>query len=382
MKPVRIGVIGLGAMGYAHCKNVRSLKETLLTCVCDNDGAAAKEKGEEFRVPYFTDYKKLAKSGLCDAVLVVIPHWFHPDVTIYAFKSGLHVICEKPVAVTVSDVDRMIAAARRSRKKFAVMHQMRTEPFFRKAKEIMESGVLGRITRTLCIDPWYRTQAYYDSNVWRATWKGEGGGVLINQAPHIIDLFILLGGLPVKVDAKTRTRLHDIEVEDEVAAALQYKNGAWGYYYTTTCETFGTFHMEIAGDTGKLVINGKEKMTLYGYSEPVSVYTHKAGSMWASLKVEEETFEFKSNVTTGQTEMIRNFAAAISGKEKLFAEGKDGLNAVEFINACILSGKKRKPVNIPVNRKEYDALIEKLKRTSKPKKRVVIQRVTDPKFAK
>lgn len=382
MKPVRIGVIGLGAMGYAHCKNVRSLKETVLACVCDNDAAVAKEKGKEFGVPYFTDYKKLIGSRLCDAVLVVIPHWFHPDVSICAFKNGLHVLCEKPVAVTVSDVDRMIAAAKRSGKKFAVMHQMRTEPFFKKAREILESGSIGKITRTLCVDPWYRSQAYYDSNVWRATWKGEGGGVLINQAPHIIDLFILLGGLPVTVDAKTRTRLHKIEVEDEVSAALQYKNGAWGYYYTTTCEAVGPFHMEISGDKGKLVIDGKEKMNFYKYSEPVSEFTRKAENMWASLKAEEKKFEFKSNVTTGQPEMIQNFAAAISGKEKLFADGKDGLNAVEFINASILSGQKKKPVDIPVNRKEYDGLIEKLKKTSKPKKHVRIQRVADPKFNK
>lgn len=380
MKPVRIGVIGLGAMGYGHCKNVRSLKETVLTCVCDNEPSVAKEKGEEFGVPFFTDYKKLITSRLCDAVLVVVPHWFHPDVTIFAFNNGLHVMCEKPVAVRVSDVDRMIASARKNRKKFAVMHQMRTEPFFKKAREVLESGVLGRITRILCIDPWYRTQAYYDSNVWRATWKGEGGGVLINQAPHIIDLLICLGGLPCMVDAKTRTRLHKIEVEDEVSTTLQYKNGAWGYYYTTTCETDGPFHIEVAGDAGKLIINGKESMTLYRYSEPVSVYTYKAESMWASPEIKLETFKFKSNVTTGHIEMIRNFADAILCKERLFAEGKDGLNVMEFINACILSGKKKKAVNIPVNREEYDVLIENLKRTSKPKKRVIVQRATDPKF--
>jgi len=382
VKPVRIGVIGLGAMGYGHCKNIRSIKNAALACVCDNDAAAAADKGKEFGVPHFTDYKKLIKSRLCDAVMVVIPHWFHPDVSIYAFKSGLHVMCEKPVAVTVSDVDRMIAAAGRSRKKFAVMHQMRTEPFFRKAREIVENGTLGKITRTLCIDPWYRTQAYYDSNAWRATWKGEGGGVLVNQSPHIIDLFILLGGLPSEVNAKTRTRLHNIEVEDEVCAALQYKNGAWGYYYTTTCEASGSFHIEIAGDRGKLVINGRNSAALYRYSQPVSNFTRKAENMWASVRTEEEKFEFKSNVTTGHVAMLENFVAAVNGKEKLFAEGRDGLNAVEFIDACILSGKKKKLVGIPVDREEYDTLIEKLKRTSKPKKQVRIQRVADPKFKK
>ena len=248
----------------------------------------------------------------------------------------------------------------------------------------MESGALGRIMRTLCVDPWYRTQAYYDSNAWRATWKGEGGGVLVNQSPHIIDLFILLGGLPVTVDAKTRTRLHDIEVEDEVSATLFYKNGACGYYYTGTCEPQGRFHMEIAGDKGKIIINGKDRMTLYRYESPVTKFTREAKDAWASLKVkaEKKKFAFESNVATGHVEMIKNFAAAIAGKKELFADGKDGLNAVEFINACILSGRKKKQVDIPVDRKEYDLLIEKLKKTSKPKKHVRVQRITDPKFAK
>jgi predicted dehydrogenase len=382
MRPVRMGVVGLGAMGYAHCKNVGSLRETVLTCVCDNDVSVAKEKGKEFGVPYFTDYKELIESKLCDAVLIVIPHWFHPDVSIFAFKNGLHVLCEKPLAVTVSDVDRMIKAAKKSGRKFAVMHQMRTEPFFKKAKEIIEKGTIGKINRTLCVDPWYRSQAYYDSNVWRATWKGEGGGVLVNQAPHVIDLFILLGGLPVAVEAKTRTRLHKIEVEDEVSANLMYKNGAWGYYYTTTCEASGPFHMEIAGDKGKLIIDGKENISLYRYKKPISVFTRKARSMWDFLGMEEERFKFKSNIKTGQTEMIQNFATALSGKEELFADGKSGLNTIEFINACILSGQKKKTVELPVNRKEYDGLIAKLKNTSKPKKHVRIQRVTDPKFGK
>jgi predicted dehydrogenase len=161
-----------------------------------------------------------------------------------------------------------------------------------------------------------------------------------------------------------------------------YKNGAWGYYYTTTCEASGPFHMEIAGDKGKLIIDGKENISLYRYKKPISVFTRKARSMWDFLGMEEERFKFKSNIKTGQTEMIQNFATALSGKEELFADGKSGLNTIEFINACILSGQKKKTVELPVNRKEYDGLIAKLKNTSKPKKHVRIQRVTDPKFGK
>jgi len=381
MKKVRIGVIGLGAMGYTHCKNVRSIEETELTCVCDSFAAVAEEKGKEFGVRYFTDYRDLVKSGLCDAVIVVVPHWFHAEVSSFAFENNLHVICEKPLAVTVSDADRMIRAAGKGNRIFAVMHQMRTEPFFRKAREIVESGTLGRITRTLCADPWYRTQAYYESNVWRATWKGEGGGVLINQAPHIMDLFLMLGGIPCRVEAGTRTRLHDIEVEDEASVLLEYKGGAWGYYYTCTCEPVQTMHMEIAGDKGKLVINSR-KVTLYRYNSPVSEFTRKADNMWATISSAEEKFEFENNFSTAQVEMMKNFAAAILRGERLYASAKDGLNVVEFFNACILSGMKKKAVDIPVGRAEYDELMHELKRKSKPKKRVRIQRVTDPRLAR
>jgi len=378
---VKIGVIGVGGMGSAHCKMIKDVKEAELVFVCDIEEDVAKARGEEFGVPYFTDYKKAIKSGMAEAVIVATPHWIHPEIGIYAFNNGLHVLSEKPIAVTVSDADKMIKAAKKSKKVFAVMYQRRVEPWVRKLKELVKDGVIGEITRTLCIDPWYRSQAYYDSGTWRATWKGEGGGVLINQAPHTIDLFMAVGGLPVKVEAKTRTKLHKIEVEDDVCAILEYKNGAWGYYYTTTCEPAGTFRMELAGDKGKIIINSTN-ITLYKYDMPVSEFTYKAEDMWASLGVKEEKVELNTNVPTGHGEIIRNFARAILKDEKLISPGEEGLMSVEFINACILSAKTNKPVRLPVNRKAYDTLMKKLIAKSKVKKAVKVQRVTDPKFAK
>ncbi|MDD3726159.1 MAG: Gfo/Idh/MocA family oxidoreductase, partial [Candidatus Ratteibacteria bacterium] len=221
-KVVKIGVIGVGGMGSAHCKMMKDIEEAELVFVCDIDKDVAESKGKEFNVPSFTDYKKAIKSKLADAVIIATPHWVHPEIAIYAFNNNLHVLSEKPIAVTVSDADRMIKAAKKNKKIFAVMYQRRTEPWVRKLRElIVEKRIIGEITRTLCIDPWYRAQAYYDSGTWRATWKGEGGGVLINQAPHTIDIFTTVAGLPVKVETKTRTRLHKIEVEDEVCAFLE-----------------------------------------------------------------------------------------------------------------------------------------------------------------
>ncbi|MGB9677383.1 MAG: Gfo/Idh/MocA family protein, partial [Candidatus Ratteibacteria bacterium] len=244
-----------------------------------------------------------------------------------------------------------------------------------------KNGAIGEIMKSVCIDPWYRSQAYYDSGTWRATWKGEGGGVLINQAPHTIDLFTLLAGLPKKIEAKTRTKLHEIEVEDEVSAFLEYENGAWGYYYTSTCEPVGPFHLEITGEKGKIIIR-EGTLTFYSFECPISEFTKKAPDMWASLKYTEEKIEIKSNIETGHAVIIKNFARAILYGEELIVKGEEGLKSVEFINACILSGKKGKAVEIPVDRKEYDQLMEELVKSSKPKKVVKVERITDPNIAK
>jgi len=266
---------------------------------------------------------------------------------------------------------------------FAVMHQRRTEPAIRKAFEIVASGALGEIRRTLCVDPWFRAQSYYDSGAWRGTWRGEGGGVLINQAPHGIDIFLKLGGLPSVVHARTRTRLHRIEVEDEATALLEYPNGAWGYYYTTTCEpsdvTSATY--EISGDRGRLVLRGNEALTLTTFSPSIPEYTHAAREMWARFDVVEQPVELPVGVPTGHAAIIANFARAIRLGEPLLAPGEENLGVVEFINAMILSGKTGKPVHIPVSRRRYDRLIEELKASSKPKETVRDQRVTDPKFS-
>jgi len=379
MEKVRIGVVGVGGMGSAHCQKIREIEETTLTCVSDVDASVAEKKGQELNVPFFTDYHALIDSNLADAVVVATPHWMHPEIAIYAFQKGLHVLSEKPIAVTVSDADKMIKAARKSKKVFAVMYQRRAEPMIRKALEIIREGKIGEIRRTLCVEPWYRTQAYYDSGSWRATWVGEGGGVLINQAPHGIDIFTLLGGLPSLIQAKTRTRLHRIEVEDEACALLEYPDGAWGYYYVTTNEAIGPYHMEFAGDRGKLVIRGNE-LKWYSCCPSIQEFTFAATGMWANLEVKEEQVVLPENVLTGHGAIIKNFARAILYQEPLLSPGKEGLNSVEFINGMILSGHTGKPVKLPVSRRRYDRLMEELKKSSRPKEVIKVVRETDPKF--
>ncbi|MCD6083811.1 Gfo/Idh/MocA family oxidoreductase [Candidatus Aerophobetes bacterium] len=376
MEKVRLGVIGLGGMGQGHLRSIKEVQEAELTAVSDVDAEINKKISEEYGVPGFTNYEELLESKLVDAVLIATPHYFHPEIGIAAMRRGIHCLSEKPIAVSVSDADRFVEEAQRSGVVFSVMYQQRTLPQMRLARKIMESGRLGQIRRTCMIEPNYRSQAYYDSATWRATWKGEGGGVLINQAPHGIDLFLLLGGMPSRVTAKVRTRLHNIEVEDEATALLEYPNGAWGYYYTTTNEAPHTSFMEICGDNGKMVYQGG-LLKLYSLKTSIPEFTFSTKEMWASPEVVEEKLELPQ-CETGHKEIIRNFCRSILFKEELIAPGEQGIWSVEFINALILSGKKGKPVDIPVDREEYEELLNGLKKISRERKIKKVQRITDP----
>src|SRR5579862_1913607 len=256
---VRFGVIGVGGMGSGHCRMIPKIPETRLTAVCDIEPETVEAVSRKHEVPGFTSHVELLESGLVDAVVIATPHYFHPPIAEDAFAHGVHVLSEKPLGVTVSAVDSMIAAAKKSGLKFGVMFQMRAEPHCQAAKKIVDSGVLGDIYRTSLVMAWYRPQAYYDSGGWRATWSGEGGGVLINQAPHYLDLFTWLGGMPAHLTGTTRTRLHNIEVEDEAFATLEYGNGAHGYLYASTTEVPNHNMLEVCGDQGKIVLHGNNR---------------------------------------------------------------------------------------------------------------------------
>src|SRR5580700_3234474 len=280
---VRFGVIGTGGMGSGHCSMIPTIPETELTAVCDVNADVRAAISAKHGVPAFATHSELLNSGLVDAVTIATPHYFHPLIAIEAFSKGIHVMSEKPLAVTVSAADSMIAAAKSSGLKFGVMYQMRSEPQNQAAKKIVASGQLGEIYRTSLVMAWYRTQAYYNSGGWRATWAGEGGGVLINQAPHFLDLFSWLGGLPATITAQTRTRLHDIEVEDEAFATLEYRNGAHGYLYASTTEVPNNNVLEICGDRGKLILDNGS-LRAFTLESPIREFTRTSEVMWGSPK--------------------------------------------------------------------------------------------------
>lgn len=376
MDRVRIGIIGVGGMGSAHAKMMQEVEEVQLCAVADIDPAVAKQVGEQYGVPFFTDYRECIDSGLVDAVIVATPHPVHPEVAEYAFSRGLHVLTEKPMAIHPIEADRMIEAAKRAGKVFAVMFQMRTERPYRIARQAIAEGIVGEVMRTELVSAWYRSQAYYDSAAWRATWVGEGGGVLVNQAPHALDMFCWLAGLPARVTASTRTRLHDIEVEDEAFALLEYANGAHGYLYTTTNEAPGTNRIEIAGDKGKIVIQDG-RVNIWRVVPPLREFTFSTTDMWSGPKAEPVEMEVEE-MPAGHAQVTRNFARAILYGEPLLSPGEEGIWCVELASGIILSSKRGKTVSLPVDRAEYDALLQELKAHSQPKRRVLGQRVSDP----
>ena len=274
MEHIKVAVIGIGNMGFAHaaCIAENQINYMSLTAVCDTTDKKLAEFSEKYpNIKRYTSYEELFNDKICDSVIIAVPHPLHAEIAIKAFEYGLNVMLEKPADISVSKVKKLNEAAEKSGKVFSVMFNQRTNPLFAKAREIVKSGELGELKRTVwIITNWFRTQNYYDSGDWRATWSGEGGGVLLNQAPHNLDLWQWICGMPESVTAFCDiAKYHNIEVEDDATIFTRYKNGATGVFMTSTGEYPGTNRLEISGDLGKIVLeNGILKR--YKLKEPIS----------------------------------------------------------------------------------------------------------------
>lgn len=361
MDKVKLGIIGIGNMGSGHIGNLLKglVPEIELTAVADIREARrawAKETLPE-SVAIFEDGDSLIDSGTCDAVLIAVPHYDHPTFAIKAFEKGLHVMCEKPAGVYTKQVREMNEAAAKTDKVFGMMFNQRTNHVYRKMKELVSSGDYGKIKRVnWIITDWYRTQAYYNSGGWRATWAGEGGGVLLNQCPHNLDLLQWICGLPVKVQAFCHNgKWHDIEVEDDVTAYLEFENGATGVFITSTADAPGTNRFEVTMEKGKLVCEN-DTLSLYELevNEREHCFTSKEGfEKPAGHEVKVET----DGENLQHVGVLRAFAANILRGEPLVARGEEGINGLTLSNAMHLSSWLGKPVEIPF---DEDLFLEKL----------------------
>lgn len=376
MDKVRIGIVGVGGMGSHHARYIQAgeVNRLELTAVCDIDPARL----EHFaNVAKFTDSKELIRSGLVDAVLIATPHYDHTPISIDAFQHGLHVLVEKPIAVHKADAQRMIDAHKGTGLVFQAMFQMRTEPLYKKIKHLISSGELGEIARmTWIVTDWFRTEAYYASGEWRATWRGEGGGVLLNQCPHNLDMMQWLLPMPSKIRAFCKLgRWHDIEVEDEVTAYFEYPNGATGIFVTSTGEAPGTNRLEISGERGKLTVEDG-KIRFIRNEVPMTEFSRTTTGGFSRPERWYVDIPFGGGAS-GHKVITQNFVDAILDGAELIAPAPEGINSVELSNAMLYSSFTDSIVELPLDAAAYEAMLMDLSAKSKYEKKTVKQTSDD-----
>ena len=374
MDKVRFGIVGCGNMGTGHSKNFRegNVENGVLTAVCDINKKKLAAFEERFgdTIKYYDNAEDMFKSGECDCVIICTPHYSHPELAISALDHELNCIVEKPAGVYTLQVKEMLARAEKSDKILGIMFNQRTNPAFKTMKKMIADGKIGEIKRTnWIITDWYRTQYYYDTGAWRATWAGEGGGVLYNQAPHQLDLFQwIIGMQPSKVHAFCHYgKWHDIEVEDDVTCYVEYPNGATGVFITTTADAPGTNRFEVTGTLGTLIF---ENNKLY--------YKQLLKDERLHCKEADKGFETPEVLPTVEVELVgenvqhkgilNNIANAILGLEDVYAPATDGLAGVQLANAMHLSSWLGESVTLPIN---DELFYEELK------KRIAVSRVRE-----
>ena len=382
-KTVRIGIIGTGNMGTVHLGffHAGKIPNAVVTAVADTDEIKLGKVKQLFPGEYacYRSGEELIEKADVDAVIIATPHYSHPELAVAAFRKGLHVLSEKPSGVYTKQVREMNRAAEESGKIFCVMFNQRKTFLHKKIKELISNKEIGQIKRVnWIITNWFRTQHYYDSGQWRATWAGEGGGVLINQAIHQIDLLQWFTGMPKKVYAFCGYgKWHDIEVEDAVTACLLYENGATGVFVTTTGESNGTNRLEIIGSHGNILLESG-CLTLKKYKQDENEFIKTCPSSFGQPDVSHmQTFR-QTDSFDCHKDIISNFVAAIRGEEPLFVDGREGINSVSLMNAMLLSSWLHKDVSLPIDEELYfEELSKRIAESRSEQKKNVVGHIED-----
>ena len=380
MMKVRLGLIGLGNIGQHHAGYLTNGKIARAELVAVSDAVAGKlEKFSGLRG--FTDGEALIRSGLVDAVVIATPHYQHTSLGIAALQQGLHVMVEKPISAHKADAERLIAAHEANPKLvFAGMFQLRAEPRYQRLRKLIQGGELGAIVRISWImTDWFRTEAYYASGGWRATWRGEGGGVLLNQCLHNLDVLQWLLGMPVRVRGFCQLgRFHDIEVEDNVTAYFEFPGGGTGTFVSSTGEAPGTNRFEIAGTRGRVVLEN-ERLQFIRNEVDMLEFSRAAQLGFARPEVWQVEIPF-ANATNSHAILMQNFVDAIVEGKPLIAPGKEGVHSVELANVILYSSLLGKTVELPMESQAYERKLQELIATSKHQKKAV--EVSNEDFAK
>ncbi len=369
---IKLGIIGVGNMGSGHAKKIMEGKcpEIDLVAIADTNPDRIEWAKENIGsdINYFDDALKMLDSGLIDSCIVAVPHYDHPFYAIECIKRGIHVMVEKPAGVYTKQAREMNEFADKHPEIiFGMMFNQRTNCVYRKVRELVQSGKYGEIRRVnWIITNWYRPQAYYDSGDWRATWSGEGGGVLLNQCPHQLDLWQWICGMPEKVFTKMHYgKWHNLEVEDDVTTYVEYKNGATGVFITSTGDAHGTNRLEIQLDGAKIVTDSKTiELDEFSVSEPEFSKTNEKpfGKMEVN-RVEVET----DGENPQHVGVLNAWAASILHGTPLVARGQEGINGLMISNAMHLSAYLGKEVSLPIDEDEYYKLLMERVKTSKRK---------------
>lgn len=361
MSKIRIGLVGCGGMGRAHLNAIKEIEDATLVGVCDINKEQAERTAKDFGCQAFTDYKTFVTKDNLDAVLIATPHYYHPPIAIWAFEHDIHVLCEKPIAVHINDALSMIDAHKKhSALKFGIVFQRRLAPIWKQIKKMIDTGQTGRIMRiSWIVTSWYRTQSYYNQGGWRGTWKGEGGGVLMNQCPHQLDVFQWLFGMPEQVSAICEFgKYHEVEIEDDITAIMKYSDGTTATFIATTGEFPGTNRLEIACDKGRIVVEDERTITFDRTVESISEFTKTAQS-WQLPEVWNATVPVRGE-DPGYKGMSKNFIKAIKGEEPIAAPGEEGINSLMLANAIVYAGYKNVPVNLPLDGNEYESFLKQM----------------------
>ena len=372
-KKVRLGIIGFGQQGGAYAKFITDgmVPNMEIGAIADTDPAKRElASGTYPGVNVYDDYIALMESGDVDAIVTCVPHYLHPEMGIAALTRGIHALVEKPAGVYTKQVKELNEfAASKPELSFAIMFNQRNNPLYQRLKEIVDNGEIGDVLRTnWIITNWWRPQGYYDSSEWRATWGGEGGGVLVNQAPHQLDLWQWICGVPKSVFAKVSYGFRrNIAVEDEVTALVDYGNGATGTFITATHDIVGTDRFEILGDQGKIVVEGSKTATVTRLKKKEREISEGMGPddvrklFMGQLNLDElqstEVIEFESVWGGQHAGVLENFAANILDGTPLLAPGSDGINGVRLANAIHLSSWKGEEVGLDFDEDEFLGLL-------------------------
>ncbi|QBG47478.1 Gfo/Idh/MocA family oxidoreductase [Verrucomicrobia bacterium S94] len=375
---MKFGIIGLGNIGRVHAKNIQDglVEDAELVAVAN----LPIESTDDFRkqgIACFGDASELIESALCEAVIVALPTHLHAPIGIQALEAGLHLIMEKPLACHKAEGERILAALQRDDQIASLMMNQRTHPCYVRIKQWIDEGALGELQRvSWTMTNWFRPEIYYASSPWRATWKGEGGGVLMNQCPHNIDVLQWLVGMPAKVRAHCSFgKYHNIEVEDEVNAYFEFANGATGQFSASTGECPGTNRLEIVGDRGTIITDGNE-VKLIRTEESVSAFSKTTDEMFGTPETSEEIYRPAETVNQ-HAAILNNVVKAAKGEAELIAPAAEGLNSLELAGAMIYSTWTEDEVSLPLDGTAYEKIINEKIARSKPREVVQTEAKVD-----